>query len=171
MFRGATMTPHARQANLTQQQARRALAGAGWRPLQHVVRGRLHVCQNRHILPPVSPKDKPLVWLHGEVKTPPFSKAGRVECGYLLRLLQRGDKLSMPHSRPMPQLGPRCHELRVKDAAGNWRLMYRIDADAVVIAEAFLKKTRTMPAAVLEVCRKRFKEYDDATKQAQKTRK
>jgi hypothetical protein len=35
----------------------------------------------------VSPKDKPLVWLHGEVKTPPLSAAARVEAGFLLRQL------------------------------------------------------------------------------------
>jgi len=35
----------------------------------------------------VSPSDKPLVWLHGEIKTPPFSRAARIEAGYLLRLL------------------------------------------------------------------------------------
>ena len=34
---------------------------------------------------------KPLVWLKGEVKTPPFSAEARIEAGYLLRLVQRGD--------------------------------------------------------------------------------
>ena len=75
----------------------------------------------------VSPHDKPLVWLHGEVKSPPFSKDARVEAGFRLRQLQRGDVLAMPHSRPMPVLGPRCHELRIKDAAANWRIVYRAD--------------------------------------------
>lgn len=60
-------------------------------------------------------KDKPLAWLHGEVKSPPFSKVARIETGYLLRELQRGKALSMPLSRPMPGIGPRCHELRVVD--------------------------------------------------------
>jgi len=31
----------------------------------------------------MSPNDKPLVWLHGEVQTPPFSKTARLEAGYL----------------------------------------------------------------------------------------
>ena len=44
--------------------------------------------------------DKPLVWLHGEVKSPPFSRSARLEAGFLLRKLQRGDTLSMPHARP-----------------------------------------------------------------------
>jgi hypothetical protein len=38
-----------------------------------------------------------------------------VEGGMLLRRLQRGETLSMPESRPMPTIGPRCHELRVDD--------------------------------------------------------
>jgi len=28
--------------------------------------------------------DKVVVWLHGEVRTPPFSAAARIEAGYLL---------------------------------------------------------------------------------------
>jgi phage-related protein len=114
----------------------------------------------------VSPKDKPLVWLHGQIKTPPMSRDSRVEAGYLLRRLQRGDKLSMPHSRPMPSLGARCHELRVVDATVTWRILYRIDVDAIVIAEVFGKKSRTTPQTVIENCRKRLKDYDDASRQA-----
>jgi phage-related protein len=114
----------------------------------------------------VSPKDKPLVWLHGQIKTPPMSRESRVEAGYLLRRLQRGDKLAMPHSRPMPSLGARCHELRVVDATLTWRIVYRIDLDAVVIAEVFGKKTRTTPQTVIQKCRKRLKDYDDASRKA-----
>ena len=43
---------------------------------------------------------KPLVILHGEIKTPPFSAVARVEAGMNLRKLQRGMTLSMPISRP-----------------------------------------------------------------------
>lgn len=35
--------------------------------------------------------DKPLLWLHGEVKTPPFSLEARIEAGILLRRLQQGE--------------------------------------------------------------------------------
>ncbi len=68
----------------------------------------------------------------------------------------------MPHSRPMPAVGPRCHELRVVDDGVTWRIVYRIDPDAILIVEVFAKKTAQMPAAVLEACRRRSKEYDDA---------
>jgi len=106
--------------------------------------------------------DKPIAWLHGEVKTPPFSAAARIEAGVLLRRLQRGEVLRLPHSRPMPVLGARCHELRIVDTGATWRIVYRVDADAVIIAEVFSKKTRATPKTVLETCRRRFRAYDVA---------
>jgi phage-related protein len=108
----------------------------------------------------MSPKDKPLIWFHGEVKSPPFSKEARLETGYLLRLLQRGDSIGMPHSRPMPSIGARCHELRIVDKDVSWRIIYRIDPDAVILVEVFCKKTGKTPKHVIEVCKKRLKEYD-----------
>ncbi len=110
----------------------------------------------------MSPRDKPLVWLHGTVRTPPLSREARIEAGFLLRLLQRGEKLSMPHSRAMPSIGARCHELRIPDEDATWRIIYRIDEDAIVIGEVFSKKTRATPLPVIRTCKKRFKEYDDA---------
>jgi phage-related protein len=106
--------------------------------------------------------DKPLIWLHGKVKSPPFSKTARLEAGLLLRRLQKGELLGMPHSRPLPVIGPRCHELRIVDAAVTWRIIYRADEDAIVIAKVFSKKTATTPQQVIEVCKKRLREYDDA---------
>lgn len=108
----------------------------------------------------MSPGDKPLVWLKGEVKTPPMSRDARVETGYLLRRLQRREHLSMPQSAAMPSIGPSCHELRVRDVHGNWRIMYRVDPDAIVILDIFLKKTRTTPQSVLRACRRRLSQYD-----------
>lgn len=110
----------------------------------------------------MSPQDKPLVWLHGEVKTPPFSKEARLEAGYLLRELQRRKVLTMPHSRPMPAIGPRCHELRIVDSKSTWRIIYRTDSDAIVIGGVFAKKTAQTPKSVLETCKGRFKDYDHA---------
>jgi phage-related protein len=110
----------------------------------------------------VKPTDKPLVWLHGEVKSPPFSREARLEAGFLLRRLQRGERLEMPHSRPMPGIGSRCHELRVLDITSTWRIVYRLDPDAVVIVEVFKKKSHATPQPVIQVSRKRLREYDDA---------
>jgi phage-related protein len=93
----------------------------------------------------VSPSGKPLGWHHGEIKTPPFAKAARLEAGYLLRLVQKGQALAMPQSRPMPVVGARCHELRVRDREADWRIMYRTDADAVVILAVFRKINGATP--------------------------
>ena len=109
----------------------------------------------------MSPKDKPIVWLYGEVKSPPFSVAARIEAGYLLRAVQSGLLISMPHSRPMPTIGPRCHELRITDEKKVWRLIYRIDSDAIVIAEVFVKKTNKTPHLIIENSKIRFSKYDN----------
>jgi phage-related protein len=109
-------------------------------------------------------KDKPLAWLHDEVKTPPFSAEARFEVGTFLRRLQKGERLSMPQSRPMPSIGRRCHELRINDEKVTWRIIYRTDQDAIVILEVFEKKTSRTPKAVIDVCKARLKDYDDATK-------
>lgn len=109
--------------------------------------------------------DKPLVWLHGEVKTPPLSRQARVETGVLLRRLQRGETLGLPHSRPLPSIGRRCHELRVKDEGVTWRVIFRVDEDAIVIVEVFAKKTAQTPKSVVNVCKKRLKDYERATRE------
>jgi phage-related protein len=104
--------------------------------------------------------DKPLVWLHGEVKSPPFSEAARREAGFLLRMLQRGENPGMPHSRPMPAIGPRCRELRVTDEGHTWRIICRVDADAIILVDVFSKTTRSTPKSVIDVCKDRLKRYD-----------
>lgn len=109
----------------------------------------------------VTDADKPLAWLHGEIKTPPLSASARLEAGYLLRRLQRGDRLEMPHSRPMRSIGRNCHELRIGDENVTWRVVYRIDDDAIVIAAVFSKKTAQTSKMVIEACKRRLRDYDD----------
>src|SRR6202035_2407237 len=104
--------------------------------------------------------DKPLVRLHGEIKTPPMATRSRQQAGYLLRLLQGGETLSMPEARPMPAIGPRCHELRIGEGAVTWRIFYRTDPDAIVILDVLKKKTRTTQKSVIETCKRRLAEYD-----------
>ena len=106
--------------------------------------------------------------LHGEIKTPPFTEEGRREAGYLLRLLQQGEKLDMPQSEPLPIVGPRCGALRVRDGSHSWRIIYRVDADAVLIVEVYPKKTRKIPQEVIDRCKKRLKNYDEIVKKAAK---
>jgi phage-related protein len=114
------------------------------------------------------PTQKPLVWLQGEIKTPPFSAEGRQEAGMLLRQLQQGEQLGMPQAEPLPIVGPRCGALRVRDAEHNWRIMYRADVDAVLVLDVYSKKTRRIPDEVIARCKDRVKRYDEAVKAAKK---
>jgi phage-related protein len=108
----------------------------------------------------MAPADRPLIWLRTEVKTPPFSADARLQVGLLLRRLQRGDRLSLPHARSMTSIGRRCVELRIPDGEHTWRIICRVDPDAVIVAEVFSKKTQQTPQQVIESSRRRLREYD-----------
>ncbi len=103
-----------------------------------------------------------MAWLHGEVKSPPFSAQARREAGFLLRCLQRGERLRMPHSRPMPGIGSRCHELRIQDRVETWRIVYRLDAEAVLILAVFSKKSQATPRVIMATSKSRLLRYDQA---------
>ena len=60
----------------------------------------------------------------------------------------------------MPSIGRRCHELRVPDEDATWRIVYRVDTDAIVVAEVFAKKTQAMPKRVIDACKRRLRVYD-----------
>lgn len=66
----------------------------------------------------------------------------------------------MPDLRPMPSIGSGCCELRIRDEGQAWRIVVRLDPDAVVIAEVFSKKRRKTPQRVIENCRRRLARYD-----------
>jgi phage-related protein len=123
------------------------------------------ICRSRHTFYMTSAVDKPIVWLRGEIKTPPFSAAARLETGLLLRRLQQGARLGMPHSRPMPSVGRRCHELRIVDPGKTWRIVYRADPDAIIIADVFQKTTQQTPARVVADCARRLRLYDETTRE------
>jgi len=107
----------------------------------------------------VKNQDKPLVWLRSEIKTPPFSSVARIETGILLRRIQRGEKIALPHSRPMPVIGKQCHELRIQDAGRTWRIVYFIDSEAIIILDVFPKTTQTTPRTIIATCKARLELY------------
>ncbi|MFW6347763.1 MAG: type II toxin-antitoxin system RelE/ParE family toxin [Cyclonatronaceae bacterium] len=107
----------------------------------------------------MSENDKPLVWIEGEVKSPPFSAGARLKAGFLLRRLQKGDSIELPDSRPMPSVGKNCHELRIRDKHKSWRIIYFIDDDAIVMLEVFAKKTQKTPKKIIDLCKKRLASY------------
>jgi len=119
----------------------------------------LHIPYKIYMIQGMSPDHKPLVWLSEAVKSPPFSREARLEAGFVLRQLQAGEIPPMPHSRPMPSIGSKCHELRIQDKNVTWRLIYRVEDDCILILEVFEKKTTKTPKAVIEVCKARIKDF------------
>lgn len=90
------------------------------------------------------------LWLHGEVRTPPFSRSGRIEAGFLLRRLQDGELIEMPLSRPMRDIGAACHELRVD-------VPHRCRGDRD--PRSLPKKSRSTPKQVIDVAKKHLRAY------------
>jgi len=62
----------------------------------------------------------------------------------------------------MPSIGRRVHELRVDDRERRktWRIVYRIDPDAILVVHWFEKKTRATSRRVIDLCKRRLTEYD-----------
>lgn len=63
----------------------------------------------------------------------------------------------------MPSIGARCHELRIKDENRAWRIVYRIDTDAILIVEVFPKTTQQAPKPVIDRCKSRLSRFDEAS--------
>ena len=109
-------------------------------------------------------KDKLVFWLYTEIKTPPFSENARLTAGYFIRKLQQHQTLTMPDLRVMPSIGERCCELRIPDGDKTWRIICRIDENAILILSIFPKKTRTTPKKEIDLARSRLKIYEKALK-------
>lgn len=69
--------------------------------------------------------------------------------------------------RPMPGIGLRRHELRIVDEKKSWRIVYRIDHDAIVIIEVFRKTTKQTPQRVVADCKRRLSHYDVKSREIQ----
>ena len=74
----------------------------------------------------------------------------------------------MPKSKPMPSIGPRCHELRIDDreTGKTWRIIYRVDPD--VIVDSFAKKSHATPRAAIARATRRLRLYDASANEAQR---
>ena len=103
---------------------------------------------------------KPVFFMTDEIRTPPMSVNARREAGFLVGRLQEGSSPGMPLARPMPDIGRRCLELRIVDENVTWRVICRVDSDAVLVVYSFAKKTQTTPKAVIDLCKKRLALYD-----------
>ncbi len=86
-----------------------------------------------------------------------FPKGARRAAGYQLDRVQRG--LEPDDWKPMQMIGPGVRELRIRDRAGAFRVIYLATlADRVVVLHAFQKKTQRTAKRDLELAAKRFGE-------------
>ena len=76
----------------------------------------------------------------------------KIEIGSLLMILQSGENLGEPQSKPMKSIHAKAHELRVKDKKGAYRVIYVLSIqDQILIPHAFTKKTQKTPQKEIEL--------------------
>ncbi len=107
----------------------------------------------------IGPVKKDLVFLAG-VKSPPLTEKSRRDAGFFLNRVQDGEMLTLPTSRPMPSIGPRIYELRLSDDSGDWRVVYRINAEEIILVEVFKKTTQETLKQVITSCKRRLSGFD-----------
>jgi len=85
----------------------------------------------------------------------------RQKVGFHLREVQQGVTLTMPLSRPLPQIQNGCHELRIRDSERrvDWRVIYYIDEVAILVLGVFEKKTNQTPENEKDACRNVLQRY------------
>lgn len=81
-----------------------------------------------------------------------------MEFGKLLLILQAGENITMPSSRPMPSIYNGVSELRIKDESGNYRIFYYIKLkNKILVFHAFQKKTQKTPTKEINTALLRLK--------------
>ena len=94
-----------------------------------------------------------------------FPKSARIRAGHELFMVQVGRDPA--DWKPMSTVGPGACEIRVKDQAGAFRVIYvaRFE-DAVYVLHAFQKKSRKTSRSDLELARHRYRDARDLAKGA-----
>jgi len=86
-----------------------------------------------------------------------FTPDARHRAGYQLDRVQRG--LEPEDFKPMPTIGAGVYEIRVRDEAGAFRVMYVAKFEqAVYVLHAFQKKTQKTTQADIELTTRRYRE-------------
>jgi phage-related protein len=85
-----------------------------------------------------------------------FPETARRTAGYELFLVQVGREPS--DFKPMPDVGRGVYEIRVRDRAGAFRVIYvaRLD-DEIYVLHAFQKKTSKTSRLAIEVAKRRYR--------------
>lgn len=86
-----------------------------------------------------------------------FPIDARQDAGFQLDRVQRGHPAH--DFKPMPAVGKGVEEIRVRDEAGAFRVIYTARlADAVYVLHAFQKKTQTTSKRDIDLAKARFAE-------------
>lgn len=87
-----------------------------------------------------------------------FPEDVKDKLGQSLFDIQMGIKLTLPKSRPMPNIAKGVEELRISGAGGTFRAFYYAkDERRILVFHAFEKKTQKTPVLELELGRKRLR--------------
>lgn len=86
-----------------------------------------------------------------------FPEAARRAAGFQIDRLQRG--YDPEDWKPMPSVGKGVREVRIRDEAGAFRVIYLAKLeDAVYVLHCFQKKTQKTATGDIELARNRYKE-------------
>lgn len=85
-----------------------------------------------------------------------FPKSARQRAGHEVFMVQVGREPA--EFKPIPSVGPGAYEIRVRDEAGAFRVIYVANFEhAVYVLHAFQKKTRATAKADIELAARRYK--------------
>lgn len=83
----------------------------------------------------------------------------KIEIVALLMMLQSGEVLGSPQSKPMKSIHSNAYELRIRDRSGIYRVIYVLWVEnKILIPHAFNKKTQKTSKKEIELSIKRLKE-------------
>ena len=86
-----------------------------------------------------------------------FPPSARRNCGYQVDKVQRGE--DPDDWKPMSAVGEGVREIRLRDAAGAFRVMYVAKfSEAMYVLHLFQKKTRTTARKDLDLAKRRYQE-------------
>lgn len=84
-----------------------------------------------------------------------FPISARREAGYQLDRVQHGNE--PPDWKPMPEVGQGVREIRIRDAAGAFRVIYVANfSDTIYVLHCFQKKTQKTRKMDVDLAAKRY---------------
>lgn len=105
------------------------------------------------------PTVKPIVFLGDSLAgLRDFPDQARSLAGYQLRKVQKGHDPA--DWKPMKTVGPGVREIRIREAAGAFRVIYLATVgDSVVVIHAFQKKTQQTPQKDIDLAASRLRAW------------